>query len=175
MPSPLNFQELSTGDNMEEYKSFTLWGMEVKVDAEDFERVMEHDWNLSYITGYYYVSTRIKNKTIYLSRYLMGVINNGKNTVVDHINHDTLDNRKANLRVCDRWENLRNCGPDNKETKTSQYKGVSWDKFNRRWRAQLFHKRPVSLGRFIYEKDAAVAYDKAAKKHFGEFAYLNFN
>ena len=92
--------------------------------------------------------------------------------VVDHINSDSLDNRRSNLRVCTVSQNNMNSaiGRNNK----SGYKGVSWDKTNKKWRAGIKAKgKSVSLGSFNSKKDAARAYNEAAKKAYGEFAKLN--
>jgi hypothetical protein len=92
---------------------------------------------------------------------------------VDHVNHDTLDNRRSNLRLCTRIENGRNrranVGPQ-----SSEYKGVQWVKADRRWKAQIcVDKRPITVGSFGSEIEAAVAYNAAATRYFGEFALLN--
>lgn len=96
-----------------------------------------------------------------------------KGELVDHINHNTLDNRKGNLRNCTHSENHGNeyAAPG----KTSKYKGVSKHTQTGRFRACIKHQRKyIHLGYFKKEKEAARAYDKAAKEHFGGFAYLNF-
>lgn len=90
----------------------------------------------------------------------------------DHINGDRLDNRRQNLRVCTRSENLRN--GRKRENNTSQYKGVSFFKPIRKWRAYItLEKKTKSLGYFKEEIEAAKAYNKAAIILFGEFAKLN--
>jgi hypothetical protein len=91
---------------------------------------------------------------------------------VDHANHDTLDNRDSNLRLTDKAGNMRN---QRKRRGASQFKGVTWDKVNRRWRAQIqMNGRGYHLGRFDAEAEAALAYDAAARDMFGEFALTNF-
>ncbi len=91
----------------------------------------------------------------------------GKQT--DHINHNTLDNRRQNLREATPLENSRN----KKQGKgKSRYKGVSPVKG--RWIAQIGIGGQNYIGSYKTEIDAAKAYDAAAMKHFGEFARLNF-
>jgi len=94
--------------------------------------------------------------------------------VVDHINHDGMDNRKANLRAATHSQNLCH-RRKHSGTKSSKYKGVHWHKFNKRWAARItFKKKTINLGYFRNEIDAAKAYDRAARKYHGEFASLNF-
>ena len=91
----------------------------------------------------------------------------------DHINHDKLDNRGNNLRLSSPTENLRNRMKHIKTT--SPYKGASWDKTYSKWQGRIYvNHKSVFLGYFLKEVDAALAYDRAAVKYFGEFAHLNF-
>jgi hypothetical protein len=92
--------------------------------------------------------------------------------VVDHINHDTLDNRKSNLRECGMIENSRNQQKE-RRNKTG-FKGVFWHKASRKYQAGIGHKYGfVYLRLFDKKEDAALAYDMKAKELFGEFALLN--
>jgi hypothetical protein len=89
---------------------------------------------------------------------------------VDHINHDTLDNRRENLRVATPTESMRNTRP--LRGGTSQFKGVGLA--NRRWVARIqIEGGYIHLGRFLTQREAAAAYNEAAILHFGEFACLN--
>jgi len=91
---------------------------------------------------------------------------------IDHINNNGLDNRVENLRIVTRRQNNANQRPQTR-TKSSQYKGVCLLK-NRRWQAQIkVNGKPIWLGSFRDEKNAARAYNRAALRHFGEFACLN--
>jgi hypothetical protein len=92
----------------------------------------------------------------------------------DHINRDGLDNRKRNLRPATHGENAFN-KPKMKRRgiSASNFKGVSLD--GGAWRAQITKGgKTIWLGRFRNEEEAALAYDKAATDHVGEYARLNF-
>ncbi|MFA5424164.1 MAG: HNH endonuclease [Phycisphaerae bacterium] len=94
--------------------------------------------------------------------------------VVDHINNDPLDNRRANLRIATRAQNACNRQKIRTE-KSSQYIGVYFEKRTGRYTVKIRIKgKRLWLGRFTDELTAARAYDTAAKKHHGEFAKLNF-
>ena len=87
---------------------------------------------------------------------------------VDHKNHNTLDNRKSNLRVCSYTENLRN-RKRSKNKKSSQYKGV-YPGYKGAWTATI---QEQYIGTFDTELEAAKAYDHHAERLFGDFACKN--
>lgn len=108
-----------------------------------------------------------KQKTCYVHRYVMG----NPDSQVDHINRNTLDCRRANLRLATCSQNSANRG----KTKgtTSQYIGV--DYVNGRWRARCYvDGKRKNLGRYDDEVEAAKVRDKAALEEYGSFAQLNF-
>lgn len=91
--------------------------------------------------------------------------------IVDHINGNGLDNRRSNLRIATRQQNTFNSVH---KGGTSKYKGVALDKESGLWRAYIAKDgKRTWLGRFPDELSAAIAYDKAAKDMFGEYAKLN--
>ena len=95
------------------------------------------------------------------------------NMVVDHRNHNTLDNRKENLRACTISKNCMNrqVRSDNK----LGLKGVSWHKATSRYCASISaNGKSVWLGLFDCKVEAAKAYDKKAIELHGEFAYVNY-
>jgi len=150
------------------------------VDAEDYHRLSKYKWCLSRTphTNYAMRRTkgkrvkgkRVKRKSIMMHRF---ILNAPRHLVVDHINHNGLDNRKKNLRLCTRAQNNRNSRSFRK--KTSRYKGVSWDKRRKRFLACIrCNGKYYYLGRFKSETDAAKAYDRKARELFGQFAFLNF-
>ena len=150
-----------------EYKLIPLTrGAFAKVDNEDFDKLKVINW---YITHYGYAKN---DNHSYIHRL---ILNCPDDKYVDHINHDKLDNRKSNLRICTRRENNINRKPLSILTKTSLYKGVCWDKSRNKWRANVgYNGKKIHLGRFENELESAKAYDDKAKELFGEYAYLNF-
>jgi hypothetical protein len=92
--------------------------------------------------------------------------------MVDHINRNTLDNRKSNLRICSHSENRCNTGPN--KTNQTGYKGVSYCKRDNKYFAMIKKDgKSFCVGEYKDPKDAAIAYNLAAKNLHGEFAYLN--
>lgn len=143
------------------------------VDDADFEELSKHKWYATKTKygGFTAVrNTKDKTKSRFMHRQIM---NAPKGKEVDHINHDTLDNRRCNLRVCTRSENNRNS--KKMKNTSSKYKGVSWYKTCKNWAAKIYiNKKNLHIGYFSSEVEAAKAYDKKARDHFGTFANLNF-
>jgi AP2 domain len=143
------------------------------VDDDDYDLVMRYRW---------YVHEQVKRpgrrslgpyavvtapRLILMHRLITGYAR------TDHINHDTLDNRRANLRAATHVQNMRNQRPWVKAS--SRFKGVTWDRSHSKWRARIWvGDKCHHLGRFTSEEEAARAYDEAARELFGEYAYLNF-
>lgn len=149
-------------------------GLHAIVDDEDYEWLIQWKWccKTSNKGGTRPYAVRTK-KNILMHRI---IINAPDGLLVDHINGETLDNRRCNLRLANNSQNVWNQRTQqNRKNKTSQFKGVSWDKKGRIWRPRIRIKQNVILlGSFDSETDAALAYDTAARAHFGEFAKLNF-
>jgi hypothetical protein len=139
----------------------------VLVDAADFEQVGRHTWHVS--GGSDYARATVGGKTVAMHRLIM---NAPPGKVVDHINGHRLDNRRSNLRICTRAENLWNA---RKGRGTSRFKGVFWDSRRHKWGACIHRDgKGYWLGHFTDEVAAAQAYDRAARELFGAFACLNF-
>jgi len=94
---------------------------------------------------------------------------------LDHINMVHSDNRISNLRECNQSQNLAN-RPKTRKNPTSKYKGVSFCKKTKKWRANYsYENRTLCLGRYSTQEEAAKVYDKKAIELYGEFAVLNFD
>ena len=140
------------------------------VDAEDYYRLAKFNWHAKLGSTTMYAARRAGGKMIKMHRLIMDA---PSHLVVDHIDHNGLNNARSNLRLCTIAQNSRNMLSNNGST--SKYKGVCWHKTKKKWAATIqFNKKTYHLGHFEDEIDAAKAYDKKAKELFGEFAYLNF-
>ena len=144
------------------------------VDKEDYNFLMQWKWcvhSYGYAVRNVHITLENGKKTCKMIAMHRVIMNAPDNMDVDHINRDVRDNRRINLRICTTRENLRN-----KISKRgfSKYKGVGWHKCRKRWRAYIvINDKHKSLGHFSTEEDAAIAYNNAALKYFGEFAKLN--
>lgn len=147
-----------------EYKIIPLTkGKFAKVDNEDFDLLSKYNWS---ITVFKYCAN------FELGRMHRFITNCPDDLEVDHINHDTLDNRRCNLRICNGSENTSNRHKLKKST--SKYKGVYWNNKYSKWQACVqFKYKKYHLGLFDKEIDAAIAYNKGAIIHQGQFAKLN--
>lgn len=145
------------------------------VDDDDAEPVGQFKWNARpNRTGLVWYAARtvwIPDGQRFITQRMHSLITGFVRT--DHINGDGLDNRRSNLREASHAENQRNQW---KTHGTSRYKGVSLNNGKGKpWHAQLrIGGSTLHLGRYDAEEDAALAYDVAARRLFGDFAALNF-
>lgn len=136
------------------------------IDSKDYKRIKKYNW---YVRKSGYIQGCINAKNVYLHRFIMNPLQNFN---IDHINRNKLDNRKKNLRICTQSQNRYNSVK--KVNSFSGYKGVTWHKASKKWRACIgYNKKHLHLGLFNNKKDAAYAYNKMALNLCGEFARLN--
>ena len=140
------------------------------VDAEDYYRLAKFNWHAMLGRTTTYAARRASGKAIKMHRVIMDA---PEGLVVDHIDHNGLNNTRTNLRLCTAAQNCRNVLLNNGST--SRYKGVCWNKNLKKWSAATrFNTKTYHLGYFEDEIDAAKAYDKRAVELHGEFACPNF-
>ena len=140
------------------------------VDDEDFKRISMFEWYAAKNRHTWYARRSI-NKTRYIGMH-HEVMRTSSSVQHDHKNGNGLDNRKDNLRPCNHSQNRMNCRKI--KGTTSKYKGVSFNKKDKRWCVTIgLNNRHFFVGNFTDEKEAALAYNKAAKVHFSDRAKLN--
>lgn len=156
-------------------------GYTVQVDEEDVKRVCSRKWYINRqqanVGRYYFISNDFHNcrrVSISLHRFIMNCAPYD-GLIVDHISGDTLDNRKCNLRVCNKTENTRNQTLIRKNTSISKFKGVRWHKRDLIWCAGIrVDTESIYLGQYDNPLEGAKAYDMAAIYYFGDFSRTNF-
>jgi len=186
--------ECSTKILIVEYKGTKY---EILVDEEDYRLVSQYRWNLAKTRHRqrddnkqrFYINTRIPRpdkprrlhtfpdgrQRTYMAKDTLSIqrliMNPEKGQVVDHINGDTFDNRKHNLRCCSYEQNSANSIGHHKSK--SKYKGVC---INPRGYTSYIRRggKNINLGTYATEEDAARAYDIASLEMHGEFSYINF-
>ena len=145
------------------------------VDDEDFEYLNQWKWYVQKWNVGYYAVRNVRNNKKYIGYQSMHRLlsnNNNKSLITDHVNGNTLDNRKSNLRICSFSDNNKNRKIS--KNNSTGYKGVVYDKRNKKFIAKIgLNKKQIYLGYYIDPIDAARAYNAAALKYHGEFAHLN--
>ena len=143
---------------------YTIKGEEFYFDLEDYDLIKNYCWH---IDERGYVVSQYKKNPIYMHRLILNIIDS--NILVDHIYHNTNDNRKSKLRTCNNAENCRNStvGKNNK----SGVVGVKFNKEKHKWEATIkVNRKPIYLGRFDDIKDAIICRLEAQNNYFGEFS-----
>jgi hypothetical protein len=140
----------------------------VFLDDEDYAKLSNYKYYL-HKKGYVYRKTKDK-KVVYIHREIMG---NPIGKVIDHINHNKLDNRKENLRAVSNATNIHNSDKP-KVISTSKYKGVCWAESKNAWLATIWvGNEQINIGKFKTEDSAANAYNHYVRMHRDELAHLN--
>lgn len=135
----------------------------ILIDKNDYEKISKHSWCISK-TGY--AVSNIDHKVTKMHRYILGLSN--PKIIVDHINHNKLDNRRKNLRLCSDFENSRNTTVS-KNNKLGHL-GISLTKTGK-YRARLMlNRKEIWLGSYHKIEDAIKAREEGEKKYFGKYA-----
>jgi hypothetical protein len=144
------------------------------IDDEDFVRVAIHNWRFD--------NCRITSVTSLngqkFNRTLAGLIMRDHKNMYDHKDRDPFNNQKENLRIATKSQNKANTPKYKRSDSDSKYKGVSLNMRERSkttlWKARIrVNGKLIYLGSFHLEEEAALAYNQAAIKYFGEFACIN--
>lgn len=158
-------------------------GYTFQVDEQDYELASSRKWigarfrerkkdgewgkERKYIIRFIHENGKRKHQRLH--RFLLDA---PRGLEVDHKNGDTLDNRRCNIRLCTRAQNQMNKCKQLRNR--SGYKGVCWYQWGNKWEANItIDCKTIVVGRFLTKEEAALAYNKAALEHFGEFARLN--
>lgn len=149
-------------------------GFTTIVDDCDYEELVQYKWYAAVIRGMPRAVRSVrgedgKQRSLLMARQIMDP---PKGMHVDHRDHDTLNDQRANLRVCSRSQNSANARKA--AERSSRYKGVSWAGARGKWQARIsVNGKRTFLGLFDDETDAARAYNVAAIAGFGAFALVN--
>jgi hypothetical protein len=147
------------------------------IKRKDFEILIDDDlwyeyscksWALS--DGY--AKTNSENTTVFMHRLIMGITETNVNMIVDHINRNRLDNRRANLRIVSTLVNAHN--KTKRINTSSKYIGVSKNIRKRKWEVSIRHNnKKYHIGMFLDEIEAAKAYNRKAEELYGSEANVN--
>lgn len=126
-------------------------GSAVLIDAADTALASVH-WRLHRSDTNLYVRGYVRGRRQFMHRVICG-LEPGDRRVVDHINGDTLDNRRANLRVVTPAQNAQNQG-----ARAGRFRGVSFDKSRGLWLASAtLNGKRTTIGRYATEDEAGLA------------------
>ena len=144
------------------------------VDDEDFENLNNYKWFAykdfeTFYARRSYTENGIKH-TIDMHRQILKL--SDSKIQVDHADCNGLNNQRFNIRECTNSQNRMNVR--SAQNTSSKYKGVCWHVRAKKWNVGIgVNKKRIHLGYFDNEEMAAIAYDNAALKYFGEFSRLN--
>lgn len=141
-------------------------------DKEEYSKIKPYYWRVGsnkYVSMVIYDRNTKKCTQYLLHRFLM---NPTSEEEVDHINHNTLDNRKSNLRIVTTAQNQMNSVVSDRNR--SGVKGVNWDNNEQRWRVRIsVSGKRLSLGSYKNFDDAVQCRKSAEAFYYGEYKYVN--
>lgn len=144
-------------------------GLVATIDDEDYEYLSKWKWS-TWMSGRKPYAGRYEGRKLILMHRVINATPDG--LLTDHIDGDSLNNRRSNLRDATAVQNVMNKA--GKPGGSSRFKAVWFDRHqsgSKQWRTAIrLNGRLHYLGRFATEEEAAVAYAAAAHEHFGEFA-----
>lgn len=152
------------------------------VDSIDADFVNQWKWCVANLHGYWYATRGINignRKVIGISMHRLILERACNRTLLstelcDHVNGNTLDNRRENLRIATKQQNKINSKTRNDNT--SGYKGISWDKKHQKWRARIMIAgKSIHIGYFETREQAYAEYCNYAKTYHGEYARLDIS
>lgn len=146
------------------------------VDDGDFDLIRQYNWTCEDGKRTFYARRSVrkngKRRVIQAHRQILGLLDS-PTPIVDHIDGNGLNNQRDNLRICTSQQNAANARGKTKKGRTSTEKGVYLNR-QKKWCAAIcVQGKTLYLGIFTTEREAAMAYNAAAIKHFGEFACPN--
>ncbi len=143
------------------------WDIPAVVDDEDHILINLHQWRAKFKNDNVCAVIRsVNSRSIYLHRQLLDITDPKQQ--VDHRDINPLNNQRANLRICTNAQNNRN--KRKYKNNTSGHKGVTWDKNDKKWRAQIMlNYKAHNIGRFDKLEEAIKAYEDKAKELFDEY------
>jgi hypothetical protein len=149
----------------------TTTGQEVLVSDIDYEYLNNYHWY--YMKNHGRVARNVPETTTEeISRTIARRMGLNLTKEIDHKDRNALNNQRENLRESDRITNNINRGMQSNNT--TGYKGVTWHKYNQRWRAVTsYNNKQIHIGYYETAKEAAKAYNRAVYNLYKEFAVLN--
>jgi hypothetical protein len=138
------------------------------IDDADFKQLSQYHWNVAggKKGSGYYAAHRKGDKPVYMHRLIMDA---PEGVEVDHINHNRLDNRRSNLRLCNSHQNKLNMKL--RSDNTTGHKGLRWRDDVKSWRVNVkIQGKEIQVGYFKKKRDAIRARKEAEVIYYGEFA-----
>ena len=147
-------------------------GLFATIDSDFADSICPHRWHAVKAKATFYAARREKDKTIYMHRFVMGVVDQPRKVFVDHIDFDGLNNSTSNLQICSPADNARK----SRTRRTFDASKGVWLVRPGSWGARIICDGVDHyLGAYVSEREAAIAYDAAATVLFGRFAVRNYS